>query len=270
MRCLMKVIFNVKLTLNAQTQALQAVKTFFVYITRQRETPDSWASLPGQYSPPGQLCSAPQTSASETPVASLLLEVSSPRREGNFKTRDTDCFYFSMPGQNIFFLIFWFQNSKSCDDHNNSIRLEEKTKKCWSLKQRLSCSSHPLLCSLLTVISPWNWTTAWTSFPVTLNYHIPCLCDTICFLLQLFSSVAKHSSEMTPSPLICSQNPLLAPWVGHVCLSPGSEKLQLHHCDLVSHLFLFLPSSQSFLERECPSSSKSFPVKPVSTPHVKS
>lgn len=64
--------------------------------------------------------------------------------------------------------------------------------------------------------APWNRTAAWTSLPVTPSHHMPCLCDTICFLLQLFSSVVKHSSEMRPSTFILSQNPSLAPWV--VCL----------------------------------------------------
>lgn len=108
------------------------------------------------------------------------------------------------------------------------------------------------------------------SLPVTLSYHTPCLCDTICFLLQLFSSVVKHSSEMRPSTFISSQNPALAPWVVHACLSPGSERLQLHHWDLASALpSLSLSPPASFLGRRCPSS-KPLPVKPVSTHQIKS
>lgn len=68
-----------------------------------------------------------------TPLPQRLLLLPSslkdgPRRAGNFKTRDIDCFYFSMPGKNMFFLVFWCY-SKSCDDHNNSIRLAEKNQK---------------------------------------------------------------------------------------------------------------------------------------------
>lgn len=37
MRYVIKVIFNVKLAFNAQTQTVQAGKTFSVYITQQRE-----------------------------------------------------------------------------------------------------------------------------------------------------------------------------------------------------------------------------------------
>lgn len=68
MRYLIKIIFNVKLAFNAQTQAVQAGKIFSVHITQQREIPVSWVSLPGQHSPLGQLCSASQTAASEAPV----------------------------------------------------------------------------------------------------------------------------------------------------------------------------------------------------------
>jgi len=76
--------------------------------------------------------------------------------------------------------------------------------------------------------------------------HTPCLYDTIWFLLQLFSSVVKHSSEMRPATFVPSQNPPLTPWMVRACLSPGSQRLQLHRCRLASALPLgpFLPSSQ--------------------------
>lgn len=203
------------------------------------------------------------------PLPQRLLCCPSPWRtapDGQETSRQGRLIVFISPCQDRkSFSWFFSWKSKGCDDHNNSIRLEEKTKKCWNLKQRLSCSSHPLLCSLLTVISPCNWTTAWTSFPVTLSYHIPCLCDTICFLLQLFSSIAKHSSEVTPSPLICSQNPLPAPWVGYV-LDPRSCSC----ITVISYpLSLSFSPPVSFLGRECPCS-KPFSVKPVSTHPTKS
>lgn len=101
------------------------LEKYFLYTSLSRGRSQSWASLPRQHSPPGQLCSASQTLASETPVLPFLKD--SPRKVGDFKTRDIDCFYFSMPGQNMFFLIFWWK-SRGYDDHNNSIRLGKKKK----------------------------------------------------------------------------------------------------------------------------------------------
>lgn len=98
---------------------------------------------------------------------------------------------------------------------------------------------------------------------------MPCLCDTICFLLQLFSSVVKHSSEMRPSTFIPSQNPSLAPWVVCLPLSWIQEAAAASLWSCFSSPSLFLPSSQSFLGRQCPSS-KPLPVKPVSAHQTKS
>lgn len=51
--------------------------------------------------PQGSSALLPQTFASEAPVLPFSLK-DSPRRAGNFKARDIDCFYFSMPGRMCF------------------------------------------------------------------------------------------------------------------------------------------------------------------------
>lgn len=190
--------------------------------------------------PQGSSALLPQTFASEAPVLPFSLK-DSPRRAGNFNTRDMDCFFFSTPGQNVFFLI--------SDDNPVAVmivttQLGRKKKKSAEIRSRNSpapavpCCAHSWRSSV-----PWNRSTAWMNLPITLSYHMPCLYDTICFLLQLFSSVVKHSSEMRSSTFIPSQNPSLAPWVVYVCFSPGSKRLQLHHCDLASALCLSLSLS---------------------------
>lgn len=63
------------------------------------------------------------------------------------------------------------------------------------------------------------------AFPLAPSSHMPALYDTICFLLQLFSSVVRHSSEMRPSTFIPGQAPPPAPWVVRGCspLHPGGR-----------------------------------------------
>lgn len=101
MRALIKVIFNVKLAFNAHTRAVWVVfSTFSVYITQWREIPTRRAFTLG-----AALLCFPRPLPQRLLVLPFSLK-DSPRRAGNFKAKDIDCFYFSMPGQSVFFLIF--------------------------------------------------------------------------------------------------------------------------------------------------------------------
>lgn len=101
MRALIKVIFNVKLAFSAHTRAVWvAFPTFSAYITQWREIPTRRAFTLG-----AALLCFPRPLPQRLLVLPFSLK-DSPRRAGSFKAKDIDGFYFSMPGQSVFFLIF--------------------------------------------------------------------------------------------------------------------------------------------------------------------